>query len=123
MPEFLCRTSKPKESSWQKVLAANADEAANIFWFEAHENLPRLSWRGDVGPYVHFALVEVQGHQSVVARVFETGIFRKGRASTMSLAYLANQLGWAYPPEQLLEEGWEGEESWEAAETRKRGGK
>ena len=62
------------------------------------------------GSRVVFATYEVDGHGHRVARVYRSGITRKGGVRRPgwppSLEDIARQLGWKRDPTELIESGW-----------------
>lgn len=129
--KYQCRTIKPHKSKWYEIDAPTWEEAANEF----HTNhtlkedgyiltvFPEENESGSGKYNVYFALIEVkdsEGNQygPVVSRYFYHGIYRAGGVKPPSkmkslqerLEYIAEKLGWEHPAEELLEEGWEGEE-------------
>lgn len=115
---FKCRTVKPKLTEWREIDSESPETAANDFhskWQLYFDNLKL--WVGnekDGHYYIHYVLVEVEGHGEMVSRIFEYGIWRRGKKTETPfktrLKELAEKLGWTHEPEELVAEGWEGEE-------------
>ncbi len=123
MEKFRCRTVKPKQSHWKEVSADSFPEAAEAFFFQGCDHgLEVVSVKSPIGEIVKFALVEVEGHGELVARVFHHGIWRRGVPRPYpTLKQVAAILGWEHDPEELLGSGWDCEETKEEAEERKFG--
>lgn len=63
------------------------------------------------GNAVWFALIEIEGKEPIVSRVYTSGIVRIGAIRReLTLSEIANHLGWEREPEGLLS-AWEGEET------------
>jgi len=63
------------------------------------------------GSYILFARLECDGEE-LISRIYYRGIVRLGRqAPNPTLAQIAVKVGWERNPEELIEEGWEGEAS------------
>lgn len=115
MQEYRCRFVKPALSEWKTIKSEEAD------WrFVALEFHDRSSSTGihhvirhpdERREDVRFALIEVEGHEAVVTRMFSKGICRRGgiRNDGPGLPAIAQQFGWTHPPEELLGTDWEGE--------------
>lgn len=72
----------------------------------------RVSRRGGRSHLVFFALVEVEGFEPVVSKIISHGIWRRGGVKPrkqVTLAEIAEALGWEHDPKKLLET-WDGEE-------------
>ena len=121
MAIYKCRTIKPKLTEWREVEAESPEVAANEFHAKYQlyfDNLKLKIETKDKGMYlVHFVVVEIEGHGEQVSRIFEYGIWRAGGVKKPEvplktrLKELAEKLGWTHEPEELVAEGWEGEES------------
>jgi hypothetical protein len=121
---FKCRFTVPRESAWQAVEGATPEEAANEFHYRRDLDgiVLYLSDAGEPwrpGDSVSLALVEVEGHEPWMSRIFRSGLVRRGgiklrdRTFDQKLAGVAKQLGWTGDPRELIAPGWEGEnESW-----------
>ena len=129
MPVFQCRMVIPEikgdRGNWISIETATPEEAAN----NCHCDLYDLGFKGfgfadrrdGKITLVHFARIEVEGHDTWVSRIFYRGIYRKGGVRApggATLDGIAKKLGWERPPETLLEEGWDCEESWDDAQVR-----
>lgn len=120
------RTLKPKESPWFDVEGEDRDDA--IYNFHAREvdgreyagYRFRVEEKSNKTHYIYFALIEVEGEEPVVSRIFSYGIWRgTGRVATgPTIEEIADKLGWTHPPKDLLGE-WDGEETMEEAVARK----
>ncbi len=75
---------------------------------------------GDKQHLVFFALIEVEGEEAMVSRIFEYAIWRGGgvKGREITLKEIADALGWTHDPNDLLGE-WDNEETMEEAEARK----
>ncbi len=124
---FRVRLLKPRQCEWREVEDSSPEDAANQFHYDLHESDSIVyRWAKDSGgvQFVGFALVEVEGHGEFVSRWFRSGLFRKGgvaRNPPITLQNIADRLGYTHPPETLLEDGWEGEETFDQARARKSG--
>lgn len=121
MPKFRCRTVLPKLSNWYVGEAPTPEEAANAFHAENVSLLPSCCYthtEADGGKIcIYFARIEVEGHETLVSRVYRYGLWRKGgvKLSTPTLADIAKKLEYKGDPKTLIESGWEFEESMEEA--------
>lgn len=121
MPTFRCRTTVPTVSEWREVNGVDPNDAAQEYHARFDGNVPSLRYRieddGGKVSYALFALVEVEGHGSVVSRLFSHGIFRVGKVrNSLTLRDIAQHLGYEHDPGTLISsEGWEGEVSLEQA--------
>lgn len=118
MTVFRVRLVRPNQSLWREVEADTFADAANQFHYDLPETESIIyRWEREGGTeFVGFALVEVEGHGELVSRWFRTGIFRKGgvrRLPPITLKDIADRLGYTHPPETLLDDGWEGEETYD----------
>jgi hypothetical protein len=119
MSNFRCRTVKPEVSEWGEIMADSPEDAANSYHLRESDSLKNFRYWASTGPnaghIVLFALVEVEGHETLISRVFSHGIHRRGgvKSNTPTLADIARELGWTGPPEELLDEddGWTGVET------------
>ena len=112
MTTYRCRLTVPRVTDWTDVRADSPEMAANEFhdrnyrgtlWHVPDPDLP--------GTRIYFALVEVDGHEPTISRIYWSGIVRTGGVRRrLTLAEIAKQLGWAHPPEELLSPGLDGEE-------------
>ncbi len=123
MTAYRCRSLVPTASEWVEVEGAWDGDAANLYHMKVNLEVPSLRYCHQVDgktTYIEFMLVEVEGHGEHVSRVFSHGIFRKGGVKLgLSLREIASRLGYENDPETLVEEGWEGEVSFEQARTEK----
>ncbi len=119
---YRCRTILPTVSAWTEQGGASPEDAAAEFWAKTWRHGAGAEFKRAPGDVVAFARVEVEGHGSVVARVFWTGLVRKGgvpRRRPTTLADVAAAIGWEGDPAELLADGWECEETTEEAMVRK----
>ena len=124
--KYRCRTVKPRISEWFEVEEETPELAAAEFHFQKDGVVEALAYIVETGPHqqhvVKFVRVEVEGHGAWVSRVYHYGIFRRGGVKPWypqdRLRQIAQELDWMHKPEDLLEEGWEGEESMEDARAR-----
>ena len=129
MPIYQCRMVIPEikgdRGNWISIETETPEEAA----LDCHYDLYDLGFKGfgfvdrrdGKITMVHFARIEVEGHETWVSRIFYRGIYRKGGVrprEEATLVDIAKQIGWERPPETLLDEGWDCEESWEEAQAR-----
>lgn len=125
MTAYRCRTLVPEVSEWKSVLANSPPEAAGDFFYDNADSLKKIGHviekGGDRREVVHFALVEVEGDKTYVARIFSSGIWRRGgvRMPRPTLKEIAEKLKWGGPAEELIEPGWAFEETYEDATARK----
>ena len=117
--EYKCRVTKPNMGEWVVVKANTPEEAANEFHYsnsryEAITYLPPLNEGGET---IYFATIEIDGHGEFVARSFYSGIGRRGGVTRprITLRKIAEILGWEKDPQELIEPGWEYEETIEEA--------
>ncbi len=129
MTTFRCRMMKPTMSEWETVEAASSGEAANDFHERnTDEGLRLKSFKLCPDPnkpaaHVHLALIEVEGIETLISRVFTSCIGRKGgvHGGGPTLEQVAKELGWTGDPQELFsEDGWEGVESEDDAWRRRR---
>jgi hypothetical protein len=124
--KFKVRALKPKESPWFDVEAQTSDEALREFHFRevncksGYGGIRKRVEDEDGMHLVFFALIEVEGEEAKVSRIFEYGIWRCGgvKSKEITLKEIADALGWTHDPEDLLGE-WDNEETMEEAEARK----
>lgn len=121
---FKCRFNVPFIGQWKEVEAESPEAAANSFHYGLDLDGIRLPLRDAGGEWrpgdsVSLAVVEVEGHEPVISRVFKAGIVRrggvkpKGPSFDQRLAEVAALLGWTKDPRELIAPGWEGEnEKW-----------
>lgn len=116
MTAYHCRFVAPRLSAWFVIEADAPDLAAN----ELHNRDPgtfAISYTPDnlrPGRKIHFARVEVEGYGSWLSRIYTSGIIRKGGTriqSPVSLADVAQAVGWNQAPDQLVTDKWHGEDS------------
>lgn len=63
------------------------------------------------GNSIWFALIEIEGKDPIISRIYTSGIVRIGAIRReLTLSEIATHLGWEKDPEELLSE-WEGEET------------
>jgi hypothetical protein len=122
---YRCRMVQPSVEEWGEVEADSPPLAANEYHLNLNHagfDLRRVFPDGRI-ERVHLALIEVEGHGPFISRLFSTGIFRKGgvHPTETELAAVANKLGWTGPPKELLEDGWDGEETYDDAKKRQGG--
>jgi hypothetical protein len=119
--KYRCRTTVPKRSPWKEIEAETPLEALQEFHArEVPSGYAGFCHRVEEDGRMHkvyFALIEVEGHEPVISRIYQYGIWRKGavRSAPPTLREIAKALGWAHPPSELLDEDWEGEETMEEA--------
>lgn len=119
---FNCRTILPTVSAWTAQEGASPEGAAAEFWVRAWRHGRGAEFRRGPGDVVAFARVEVEGHGSMVARMFWRGLVRKGgvtKKRPMTLEDVARAIGWEDDPAELLGDGWECEETEQEAEAMK----
>lgn len=129
--KFKCRHAIPEKGivwPWRSIEAKTPEDAAQ----EYHDKYPHSNplLHHVVRPtettryIVKFARVEVEGHGEMISRWFHYGLWRKGGVSfhqdKNSIEDTARLLKWDRDPKELLEEGWDGEETMEEAEKRGR---
>lgn len=103
-----------------RTVDADSPEYAALQYHYDHDFLGfKYSFTNKAGKteIASFARILVEGQDSYITRVFSTpGISRRGRFKSSvnlpSLEEIANLLDYDGIPESLLEEGWEGEESY-----------
>lgn len=120
MTIFMCRFAKPQKDWPFKAIEADSWEAAAL---EFHNQNPCEGYKhviykdeGRSREEVHFALVEVEGHEPIVTRIFSTGIWRKGNpklSTNPTLEEIAKKLGWTHDPQELLGDDWDLEEGYQ----------
>jgi len=121
MSAYHCRSTSPLRTPWTDVEAKSPEHAAGDYHASRSNDRSfslRLTREQDGGfETVLFASIEVDGHGQYVSRLFHRGINRRGgvrsaRTLTISeqLATIARELGWTKAPEELLADGWDGEE-------------
>lgn len=118
---MICRVryTKPLPTSYQDVEAPSPEEAANTFHYEEEQGI----WWAEPGKErCCYAMVEVEGHGTWVARCFRTGIWRSGGVrhpgQPQSLADVEQRLG--LKSGELSEIVWIGEETYSDAQTREK---
>lgn len=123
--KYRVRFLLPKPGEWRDVEAKSVEDAIGVFHVDQPDS-ESLKFQHDKPEggreLVFFALVEVEGHEPLVSRVFQTGIWRSGgvrRHQGLTLADIARALGYTHPPETLLEDGWDGEETFDDAWVRR----
>lgn len=116
MTAYRCRFTAPLSSDWRTIEADSPEWAAN----ELHSQdtrtysigfTPDPNKRGNI---VYFSSVEVEGHGSWVSRMYTSGIVRRGGVKTnrgVSLEDVAKAVGWNGPASELLDPGWDAQES------------
>jgi len=123
---WTCRFVVPKSPETGGVEADSAAEAASEFH---HRHEVGLTYRHETEAEgltkISFALVGVTDATGkttdLVARSYSRRIWRKGGVRPGStLAEIAAALGWEHPPSELIEPGWDQEESAESAVYRSR---
>ena len=72
--KFRCRRLEPSPTVWIEVEACTPEQAANDFHFEQAHG---FSIKRDQETVI-FASIEVEDHGSWVARMFKSGIYRRG---------------------------------------------
>lgn len=113
--QFRARTLQPSVSEWRNVEAESPELAANEFHHAADPGIKSFTHcvtEGEKSTLVKFALIEVEGHEPVVSRLFEQRIWRRAgvRKQDLTLQDIARRLGWSHPAADLLADGWDGEE-------------
>lgn len=127
MPVYKCRIVAPKVGRWHSLQAESPEAAAQELLAQnssyTHDVEPVLRYRPDPirsAEVVAFARVDVESpdgvpHGEWIARLFLTGIGRRhggaARAKMLRLPDIAQRLEWKHPVEDLMADGWEGEES------------
>lgn len=129
---YTLRISAPRTTDFVKIVAFEtlADAACDLLGKNLDKAFfvrPSNAGRDD-GDTTYFAIVEIQGGGSVVARFFSGGIGRKGGVKPPrnllergSIAEVERDLG--LEPGDLTATDWEGEESSDSAWERKMGRK
>lgn len=114
--EFRIRRVLPEqaETVWHSVEAATAAEAVMEDFYGDARGVNYYPRPEALGHRIVFAAYEVEGHGELVARVYKSGIVRKGGVTRPGwpprLEDVARQLGWEKDPAELLAPGWELEE-------------
>ena len=115
---YQCRATKPWPSRWLEVEADDPAQAVMDFQETNVDWLPRVAFKD--GPednhyHIYFTRVEVANHGVYVARTYHYGIYRHGGVPSETreqrLLKVADAMGWEGNPEELLEEGWNKEET------------
>lgn len=116
MTTYRCRFIAPRQSDWSTVEAESPELAANEF-HSRDERTYAITYIPDPdkpGARVHFARVEVEGHDSWVSRIYTSAIVRRGgvrsKRTAVTLDDVAGAVGWENDPADLLADGWIGEE-------------
>lgn len=109
---------------WGLATLVGINNAANDYFFE-HDSFGicyRPYPEKSPGAIVMFAAVEVEGEGTFIARCFRNMIIRRGGVKPpwrpFTLQEISKIIGWTRAPEELLEEGWIGEETFEQARER-----
>lgn len=116
METFKVRALKPTQTDWVNITAESSAAAAQTFHYKVDPEYRSLCFHHVLPTGGHenvkFALIEVEGHEPVVSRLFCSGIWRKGRRSKQEITLndIASELGWTHPIEDLLSSGWDCEE-------------
>jgi hypothetical protein len=122
--KFLCRTVKPTESEWVVTRGDSALDASQEFHIREvlsrsqHRGLPCACVEHNCHYIVWFAEVEAEGHGTAFSRIFCYGTRPDHRIASdaLPLEYVAEQLGWRRPAEELLLPSWPTCTVWEGAE-------
>ena len=110
------------KADWHEFNADTPGQAASD-WFDGHFRAQATSRFAHVTPDgrrqdVHFAQIEIDGHDTVIAREFTSGIYRRGGVKPnreRTIQDVARELGWEHAPADLLAP-WDGEETgWRSA--------
>lgn len=119
---YRARSVAPNESAWRYFYADSPEDAAQQWLAENssmhHDGVKVLRYKLDpeLAEIVVFALVEVEGHGTWIARLYVSGIGRPGGVKASrdpsALGKIAAALGWTGTPEELLAPGWVGEEDY-----------
>lgn len=127
--KYRCRMTMPKpvgEGNWIEIEAESPEQAIQEYHFRLASFDQGKSWKVDLksgGRYlICFARIEVEGWGDSVSRIFEYGLWRRGGVGPKvkpTLQAVADAIGWEGDPEELVEEGWDFEESMEEAEARR----
>lgn len=126
--KYHCRVVLPKpecEGNWIEVEAETPEQAVQEYHFGLSVFDQGKSWRVEEGGKAHvirFARIEVEGWGDCVSRVYHYGLWRKGGVKPLikpTLKDVADAIEWKGDPEELVEEGWELEETMEEAEARR----
>lgn len=119
MPTYRCRTVAPRQTSWCDVEALSPEDAAQTHHDRRlrSDSIVYVPDEKKAGSRVYFALVEVEGHGEMVSRIFTSEILRRGGVKSnrppVTLADVAQALGWGRDPQELVASGWDGEtEDW-----------
>lgn len=112
MTTYRCRFVAPRQSEWRAIEADSPESAAHELHFRDEKNYA-ISYDPDpsLARRIYFARIEVEGHADFISRIFTSGIVRRGGIGRKNtIADVARTVGWSAPPEELLEDGWAGEE-------------
>ena len=126
--KYRCRMILPKpvgEGNWIEIEAETPEQAIQEYHFRLATFEQGKSWKVEEGGRVHyirFARIEVEGWGDSVSRVFHYGVWRRGGVGPRvkpTLQDVVDAIGWKGEPEELVEEGWDLEETMEEAESRR----
>ena len=119
---YRARSVAPVESEWRYCYAERPEDAARQWLCEnssmRHDAVRVLRYKPDpdVAQIVIFALVEVEGHGTWIARLYVSGIGRFGSAKAHREPSALQKIAATQPtpgaPEELLQPGWDGEEDY-----------
>lgn len=127
--KYRCRMTMPKpvgEGNWIEIEADSPERAVQEYHvrlcdFDAGKHW-WVSTGEDIGYRMFFARIEIEGWGDTISRVYHYGLWRKGGVGPRvkpTLQAVADAVGWKGDPEELVEEGWNLEESMEEAEARR----
>lgn len=119
--KYRVRFVAPKPGEWQEIDGENATDAIQ----RLHEmdfktrSLLYINEKDELREDVYFAMIQVEseGDEPFISRIFHRGIYRSGGVKVnkrRTLVDVASELNLKMPPDELLSDGWEGEQKdWE----------
>ena len=116
---YRCRFTAPRPSDWSTVEADSPEDAAQEFHFRdgdkssSPHSIAYVPDEQRPGARIFFARVEVDGHGELVSRCYSSAILRRGgvKPQRVTLEAVARAVGWEHDPADLVDEGWDREES------------
>jgi hypothetical protein len=113
--EYAVRSLKPQLGEWTKVMATSPEDAAQSYHFDGvgytASSVKSFTFWNEYEPgrveQVCFAEIEIEGHGSLISKVYVNGVFRRGGVKAggpTTLKKIAAELGWTKDPEELLAE-------------------
>lgn len=124
MSTFKVRVLKPKETNWFKIEGSNIAEAIQDYHLQEmnYHYSSRISWVTLYeinGEHHHFTRFETEDGQTIISRICESGIWRKGGVDMTDCPRTLEDIAQLLEVDLSLVEGpWIGEESWENARER-----